>query len=373
MPFVITKLNKEPWLINAICPYFTMFPLEYPVNIFNQVDKEVTVFDPFCGRGTSLLAARMFGFNAYGIDNNPVAIAISESKMVDVTVKKIENTLEKAINYDGNYSIPQEEFWEYAFEKSILRDLCKIKAYLLSHSGAAEKALKGIILGALHGPKTKHIQTASYFSNQMPRTFSSKPKYSVNYWKKNNLLPDKVNIREIIKKRAKRFYSNKIPKVNKCVVYGDSISNTSYEKIPSVDIIVTSPPYYGMRTYYSDQWLRNWFLGGSEFPQEMSKSELSVGKANDFAVNLGKVWNNCANIANNNAKMYIRFGSIPSYNTNPVELIIHSIQHGSNRWKLIKITDAGSSSLGHRQANQMTSVNKSNPINEYDLELIKNA
>ena len=29
-------------------------------------------------------------------------------------------------------------------------------------------------------------------------------------------------------------------------------------------LIVTSPPYYGLRTYVSDQWLRNWFLGGAD-------------------------------------------------------------------------------------------------------------
>jgi len=331
------------------------------------------VLDPFCGRGTSLLAARMFGFSAYGIDNNPVAIAISESKLVDVSAKSIENTLEKALNFEGAYSIPKDEFWKYAFEKSVLKDICRIRAYLFSHNSIAEKALRGIILGALHGPKTKNIQTASYFSNQMPRTFSSKPIYSVNYWKKNNLHPDKINIREVIKKRAHRFYAVRIPKVNKGIIFGSSITSTSYKKIPPVDMIITSPPYYGMRSYYSDQWLRNWFLGGPEFPKEMSKSELSTGKTIDFAVNLGKVWNNCANIAKDSAKMYIRFGSIPSYNTNPVELIMESIQQSGNKWKLVKITDAGSASLGHRQANQMASVNKSNPINEYDLELIKNA
>jgi len=368
------ELKKGPWLINAICPYFTMFPLEYPVKILDQVDKECVVFDPFCGRGTSLFAARMYGHCAYGIDNNPVAVAISESKMVAVSVKKITDTLEKALNFNGNFSVPQSEFWNYAFEKSVLKDICKIRSYLLSHNRASEKALRGIMLGALHGPKTKNIQNASYFSNQMPRTFSSKPNYSVNFWKKNNIFPEKVDIREIVKKRALKFSAGKIPLVKKRIVHGDSMTHSLYKKIPSlVDIIITSPPYYGMRTYYIDQWLRNWFLGGPEFPKEMSKTELNIGTAIDFSASLGKVWANCANISTNKTKMYVRFGSIPSRDVDPIDIFNHSIELCGNKWKLINATDAGSYSIGKRQANQMIKKNKSNPLNEYDLELIKNA
>jgi hypothetical protein len=29
-------------------------------------------------------------------------------------------------------------------------------------------------------------------------------------------------------------------------------------------VVVTSPPYYGMKTYVEDQWLRNWLLGGPD-------------------------------------------------------------------------------------------------------------
>jgi len=374
MEITSEQLKKGPWRINAICPYFTMFPLEYPVKILDQADKECVVFDPFCGRGTSLFAARMYGLCAYGIDNNPVAIAISEAKMVSVTVKEITDTLEKALNFKGDFSIPQSEFWNYAFEKSVLEDLCRIRSYLLINNKNSEKALTGIILGALHGPKTNSIQNASYFSNQMPRTFSSKPIYSVNFWKRNNLLPDKINIREIVNKRALRFYTGNIPLVKRRIVHGNSMVNSLYKKIPSlVDIIITSPPYYGMRTYYSDQWLRNWFLGGPESPKELSKTELNIGTNIDFSASLGKVWANCANISKANTRMYVRFGSIPSCDVDPLEIFNHSIQLSGNKWRLLNMTDAGTYSLGRRQATQMIKKNKSKPLKEYDLELIKNA
>ncbi|MBU2752440.1 site-specific DNA-methyltransferase [Acidithiobacillus thiooxidans] len=58
--------------LNAICPYFTMFPLEYPNRVLAKHRKEkAVVLDPFCGRGTTLFSARKFGFSAWGIDSSP--------------------------------------------------------------------------------------------------------------------------------------------------------------------------------------------------------------------------------------------------------------------------------------------------------------
>jgi hypothetical protein len=60
-------------------------------------------------------------------------------------------------------------------------------------------------------------------------------------------------------------------KTPNCIIYGDSSKIATFEAIKnkissdpafSVSRIVTSPPYYGMRTYLPDQWIRNWFLGG---------------------------------------------------------------------------------------------------------------
>ena len=44
---------------------------------------------------------------------------------------------------------------------------------------------------------------------------------------------------------------------------GDSRDSEAFADAPQdIGWFVTSPPYYGMRTYFPDQWLRLWFLGG---------------------------------------------------------------------------------------------------------------
>ena len=43
--------------LNGICPYFTMFPLEFPLGVLlRHAKRGEAVLDPFAGRGTTLYA-----------------------------------------------------------------------------------------------------------------------------------------------------------------------------------------------------------------------------------------------------------------------------------------------------------------------------
>ena len=64
-----------------------------------------------------------------------------------------------------------------------------------------------------------------------------------------------------------------------------------------VSIIITSPPYYGMKTYIADQWLRNWFLGGPETVDYSTEGQISHSSKEIFIYELRKVWNNVAEVA----------------------------------------------------------------------------
>ena len=256
--------------LNAICPYFTMFPLEYPLRVLkgHRKDRPI-VMDPFCGRGTTLFAARQLGLEARGIDSSPVAVAIARAKLCRVDTDAALVLAQSYIDAHHMEEVPTSEFFRHAFATSVLRQVCAIRAGLLrtKRDTDATVLLRAAMLGCLHGPTSKHLETQSYFSNQMPRTFATKPHYSIRYWKNKGFTPPETNVMAVLRRKLSRLKGSEPPKgVSLADAHlGDSRFASSLPAAKrDFSVVVTSPPYYGMRTYVEDQWLRNWFLGGPD-------------------------------------------------------------------------------------------------------------
>ncbi len=63
------------------CPYYTMFPLDFPLRYLSNARPGEWVVDPFCGRETTLYAARLRGLPSVGVDISPVAVAIAQAML----------------------------------------------------------------------------------------------------------------------------------------------------------------------------------------------------------------------------------------------------------------------------------------------------
>ncbi|HVX49350.1 MAG TPA: DNA methyltransferase [Chitinophagaceae bacterium] len=339
--------------LNSICPYFTMFPLQFPYNLLQKAKKTDVVYDPFCGRGTTNFAARLLGIDSYGVDSNPVAGAIAQSKLVNVKPAAIVNLCLDILLSTNPKNVPSGEFCEWAFDADTLNDICKIREYLNNKSSLTktEIALRAIILGVLHGPIMKG--DPSYLSNQMPRTFATKPEYSVNYWKKENLVPKYVGLVPLIKRRSEYIFNDQIPKnANGKIILADS-RNVKHIIDKKFTWTITSPPYFGMSTYPQDQWLRNWFLGDSDKVNYSTKSQIKHYSENVFVSDLSEVWKNVAIKSTCNANLFIRFGALPSKSDKtPSYLIKESLKLADCGWKITTIKNAGQPTDSTRQANQ---------------------
>lgn len=361
----MTHLAKHTTL-NGICPYFTMFPLEFPLKILQErAKRHQSVLDPFCGRGTTNFAARLVGLRSLGVDSSPVATAITAAKLVHVSAREILAEAQDIMTNAETGEIPSGEFWEWAYHPEVLIELCQFRTSLLKDCSTPSRvAIRAIILGALHGPRQKTFQ--SYFSNQNPRTYAPKPAYATRYWKNRNLLPLRVDVLEIIERRANRYYGY-LPNGGGEVRLGDSREFDSLIPAQSdtrFSWVITSPPYYGMRTYIPDQWLRNWFVGGTDRVDYTNERQVVHSSPDDFAADLCKVWNNAAKFCALDATLVVRFGGIADRRAEPLELAKSSFN--SSAWRLVTIHDAGSAREGKRQADAFLR-NRSKPVVEHDL------
>ena len=74
--------------LNAVCPYYTMYPLDFPLSVLKKHGKRGDwVLDPFCGRGTTNFAARLLEMPSVGVDSSPVAHSRSSSRISGAKIK----------------------------------------------------------------------------------------------------------------------------------------------------------------------------------------------------------------------------------------------------------------------------------------------
>ncbi len=313
------------------------------------------ILAPFCGRGTTNVAARLNGLYSVGVDSSRVAYAISSAKMIETTPEAIITECAAILEENRDPQTPSGEFWSLMYDSRVLRDICAIRESLLDNCSTPERiALRGIMLGALHGPMRKDGST-SYLSNQFPRTFASKPGYSVGFWKSRGMLrPPRVDIRKIIDYRAHRHYSDILEPPKGFIIEGDSTDYSTFRRIREemgeyimFDTVITSPPYHGMNTYVPDQWIRNWFVGGPDSVEYTIRNQTSGGMSS-FISQLSVVWDNCSTLCSDGAQMFVRFGELGSEKENPEEVIRRTFD--GTCWEIESINGAGEPKKGRRSS-----------------------
>jgi hypothetical protein len=355
--------------LNAICPYFTMFPLEFPLRVLRQVPEDALVFDPYCGRGTTNYAARHLGLQSCGIDTSPVAVAIARAKEATSTADRVVRLAERLLQRTHDYEVPVGQFWRRAFHQRTLHELCKLRSALgRHHESQTSTLLRALILGILHGPLSKSASGAGYLSNQMPRTFAPKPNYAVRFWKKRGLTAPRRDTLAVLRRKAERALS-RIPThrgESNLIRRADSREARSYAFLQSkITHVVTSPPYYGLRTYVEDQWIRSWFLGGASAVEYGACAQLNHESPEIFAQSLADVWDRIAERAAPGLKMVVRFGSIGSRECEPKAVLRSSLRLSAAEWQITFVREVEPQQRGRRQSTQMACCDTANP--EYDF------
>ena len=104
---------------HSICPYFAMFPETFVEKHLAASPHEGIVFDPFCGRGTTVFQALLQGRMAAGCDTNPVAVCVSKAKC---DAPKESEALARVEELRGGCHEPADGGWEGELKEFF--DLC---------------------------------------------------------------------------------------------------------------------------------------------------------------------------------------------------------------------------------------------------------
>jgi len=239
-----SKQNWGIWLhsissyVGRIKPSFAHWLIEISTN------KSDLVLDPFCGIGTIVLESNLMGRNVIGNDLNPYAYIITKAKFDRNGLQKEIEYLE-ALNLNSNLvNINKIPDWvkEFYHEKTLI-EIITLRDNLLKNN---KYFLLGCLLGIVHGHRKQHlsIQTG-YIIPYLPN-----PKPPIEY---REVIPRMIQ-------KVKRMYKDDFPESNNSIILNEDCRNLSI-KSKTIDVILTSPPYYHTLDYVHTNRLRLWFAG----------------------------------------------------------------------------------------------------------------
>lgn len=294
-----------------------MFPesfAEHQIALFTEPGD--LVLDPFSGRGTTVFQALMMGRAAAATDINPVAYCISRAKGTppteDVALYRISE-LRRVWSSQDHASLASERrelptFFGRAFFWTTLEQLLFLRRALRWEDDALDCFIAALCLGSLHGDRDK---SPHYFSNQMPRTISPKPAYSLRFWRERDLWPHKRDVFKILQQRVSFRLAKGVPTgegvVKRCDVRDAAQQLPEHRGL--VRLVCTSPPYFNVTDYEEDQWLRLWFLGGAPHPtyQQVSTDDRHTRK-HEYWRFLSEAWQGIAPLVKDGAVLACRMG-----------------------------------------------------------------
>lgn len=253
-------------------PYYAMFPLSFARQVINDFSEPGdTVLDPFAGRGTAVFCAYESGREGIGIEHNPLGWIYGSTKLRPAPEDNVMKRL-REIYADSHKSIAEAEalpeFFLFCFSRTVRAFLLTARQQLDWRRSVVDRTLMAFLLTYLHG-KIGDNGSPQALSNQMRQTKALAPDYSVNWWRTQGLTkPPEVNPIDFMTRRIRWRYEQGYPAFDRySVKLGDcrKILRRIQPK-GGVRLLLTSPPYCGVTSYYYDQWLRFWLLGESERP-----------------------------------------------------------------------------------------------------------
>jgi len=260
---------------HSMCSYLGTFPASLARAMITLLSEPGDcVIDPFSGRGTTLLEARLLGRHAIVSDLNPMAIALSRAKNVSVTyeeaiaeIEALRSSYDRVTYLAEAHVQPDDILLIYSPET--LAQLCYLRRRLLKKPSDVRTFLLGALLGVMHGSE-RQDGTSAYASISMPNTFSMAPNYVRRFVETNQLNRSGRDVFEILTAKVGRLFKEGPASGDTGVVVAwDAKKLADHPEVApyqgTAKLVVTSPPYLGVVNYAKQNWIRNWLLQPAEY------------------------------------------------------------------------------------------------------------
>jgi hypothetical protein len=224
------------------------------------------VYDPFMGRGTTLLEAALRGRVPAGNDVNPLSTLLLQPRLQPPLGPEVEQRLQQ-LDLRWNDALPDDLLVFYHPET--LRELCALRAHLLARGqqgtfDPVDGWIRMVAVNRLSGHSPGFFSVYTLPPNQ---AVSADSQRRINARRRQT--PPRRDVRALIARKSRSLLADlTAPQRERlCELRARARLLTGPADCTpaivdqSVQLVVTSPPFLDVVQYKDDNWLRCWFCG----------------------------------------------------------------------------------------------------------------
>jgi len=216
------------------------------------------VYDPFAGRGTTLIEAALLNRQIIANDVNPLSKILTQPRLKIPTIQDIQERLDQIKFCGQRADIDLSMF----FHRDTESEIVSLKDNL--EDNPIDNWIRMVSTNRLTG------HSAGFFSGYtLPPNQAASQHRQKLINNRLGIVPPYKNTKEIIIKKSKSLMRNissdlsrRLENVSSTAIFSSVDSRkTSHISSDSVHLTVTSPPFLNIVRYAEDNWLRSWFNG----------------------------------------------------------------------------------------------------------------
>jgi hypothetical protein len=215
------------------------------------------VYDPFMGRGTTLLEAALLGRKWVGCDINPLSKILLAPRLNPPTLSQIEKRLGEIL-FEQHVDTPDS--LRVFYHPRTLNQICALRGHLRSHNDDIDAWIRMVATNRLTGHSPGFFSVYTLPPNQ---AVTVERQARINRLRKQK--PDFRDVPKLILSKSKSLL-NKLTNEDRAFLihssshlFTQSSDHTPQIQNNSVSLVVTSPPFLDVVDYATDNWLRCWF------------------------------------------------------------------------------------------------------------------
>ena len=284
-----TARNKVPRFVNEFwtskqrqansiheVSYRACFKPQLPgffINLLTQPGD--TVYDPFAGRGTTIIESALLGRNVISNDINPLSTILCKPRLFVPDIASLQKRLDeipiKSIKSDIDLSM--------FFHEKTLTEILSIRDYLIEKANdELDEWIRMVATNRLTG------HSKGFFSvYTLPPNQAVSPENQEKINEKRNQKPDYRDTKKIILKKTKDLTKDlgsdqikQLREIGKQAIFLNKDSRVTDEiEDNTVKLTVTSPPFLDVVHYADDNWMRGWFnnINAKEIEKKITMSK----------------------------------------------------------------------------------------------------